>query len=101
MDSLGNKSEADPDTLGNIPANKDIFLENVNPGVTRPGEVIFTVPPDASGFKLQVGDTNPFTDKNGYVDLGFSASLEMSRGTEDTASLRINLHGMRDGRGTL
>jgi hypothetical protein len=22
-------------------------------------------------FKLQVGDTNPFTDKNGYVDLGF------------------------------
>jgi hypothetical protein len=71
MDSSGNKSEADPDTFGYIPANKDIFLENVNPGVTRPGEVIFTVAPDASGFKLQVGDTNPFTDKNGYVDLGF------------------------------
>src|SRR5215207_6582078 len=71
MDSSGNKSEADPDTFGYIPANKDIFLENVNPGVTRPGEVMFTVAPDASGFKLQVGDTNPFTDKNGYVDLGF------------------------------
>jgi hypothetical protein len=71
MDSSGNKSEADPDTFGYIPAKKDIFLENVNPGVTRPGEVMFTVAPDASGFKLQVGDTNPFTDKNGYVDLGF------------------------------
>ena len=54
LDSSGNKSEADPDTFGYIPANKDIFLENVNPGVTRPGEVIFTVAPDASGFKLQV-----------------------------------------------
>jgi hypothetical protein len=44
---------------------------NVNPDVTRLGEVIFTVAPDASAFKLQVGDTNPFTDKNGYVGLGF------------------------------
>jgi Domain of unknown function (DUF4352) len=71
IDSSGNKSEADPDTFGYVPANKDIFLENVNPGVTRPGEVIFTVGPDASGFKLQVGDTDMFSDKNGYVDLGF------------------------------
>jgi len=71
MDSSGNKSEADPDTFGYIPANKDIFLENVNPGVTRAGEVIFTVAPDASGFKLQVGDTDMFSGKNGYVDLGF------------------------------
>jgi hypothetical protein len=71
IDSSGNKSEADPDTFGYVPANKDIFLENVNPGVTRQGEVIFTVAPDASGFKLRVGDTNPFSGKNGYVDLGF------------------------------
>lgn len=71
IDSSGNKSEADPDTFGYIPANKDIFLENVNPGVTRPGEVTFTGAPDASGFKLQMGDTNPFTDKSSYVDLGF------------------------------
>ena len=71
IDSSGNKSEVDPDYSSYVPANKDIFLENVNPDVTRPGEVIFTVAPDASGFKLQVGDTNPFTDKNGYVDLGF------------------------------
>ena len=71
IDSSRNKSEVDPDYSSYVPANKDIFLENVNPGVTRPGEVIFTVAPDASGFKLQVGDTIPFTDKNSYVDLGF------------------------------
>ena len=71
VDSSGNKSEADPDTFGYVPPNKDIFLENVNPDVTRQGQVIFTVAPDASGFKLQVGDTDMFSDKNGHVDLGF------------------------------
>jgi hypothetical protein len=71
IDSSGNKSEADPDTFGYVPPSKDIFLENVNPGVTRQGQVIFTVASGASGFKLQVGDTNPFSGKNGYVELGF------------------------------
>jgi hypothetical protein len=71
IDSSGNKSEVDPDYFSYVPTNKQIFLENVNPDVTRPGEVIFTVASGASGFKLQVGDTIPFTDKNGYVDLGF------------------------------
>jgi len=71
IDSSGNESEVDPDYFSYVPTNKEIFLENVNPDVTRPGEVIFTVASGASGFKLQVGDTIPFTDKNGYVDLGF------------------------------
>ena len=46
-------------------------LENVNLDVTRPGEVIFTVASGASGFKLQVADTNAFSGKNDNVDLGF------------------------------
>jgi len=71
IDSSGNKSEVDPDYSSYVPANKEIFLENVNPDVRRPGEVVFTVASGASGFKLQVGDTNPFSGKNGYVDLGF------------------------------
>ena len=71
IDSSGNKREVDPEYSSYVAAKKDIALENVNPDVTRPGEVIFTVALDASGFKLQVGDTIPFTDKNGYVDLGF------------------------------
>jgi hypothetical protein len=53
-----------PSQEGHIPGN-------VNPDVTRPGEVIFTVASGASGFKLQVGDTNAFSGKNGNVDLGF------------------------------
>jgi len=71
IDSSGNESKVDPDYFSYVPTNKEIFLENVNPNVTRPGEVIFTVASGASGFKLRVGDTIPFTDKNGYVDLGF------------------------------
>ena len=71
IDSSGNKSEVDPDYFSYVPTSKDIFLENFNPGVTRPGEVIFTVASGASGFEVQVGDTIPFTDKNGNVDLGF------------------------------
>ena len=71
IDSSGNKSEVDPDYSSYVPTNKDIFLENVNPDVTRPEEVIFTVASGASGFKLQVGDTDMFSDKNGYIDLGF------------------------------
>jgi ferric-dicitrate binding protein FerR (iron transport regulator) len=43
----------------------------VNPGVSREGEVIFTVAPDASGFTLETGDTDMFADGNAYVDLGF------------------------------
>src|SRR5215208_4320380 len=71
IDSSGNESKVDPDYSSYVPANKEIFLENVNPDVRRPGEVVFTVASGASGFKLQVGDTNPFSGKNGYVDLGF------------------------------
>ena len=71
IDSSGNKSEVNPEYSSYVPANKDIFLENVNPDVTRPGEVIFTVASGASGFKLQVADTNAFSGKNGNVDLGF------------------------------
>jgi hypothetical protein len=71
IDSSGNKSEVDPDYSSYVPAKKEIFLENVNPDVTRPREVIFTVASGASGYKLQVGDTNAYSGKNGYVDLGF------------------------------
>jgi hypothetical protein len=51
--------------------NKDIFMEQVNPGVTKQGETIFTVAPDASDFILKAGDTDMFADKNAYIDLGF------------------------------
>jgi hypothetical protein len=71
LDSSGNESKPSPDQSSFVPENRNIFLERINPGVTRQGEAIFEVAPGASGFQLQAGDTMPFTDKNGYVDLGF------------------------------
>jgi hypothetical protein len=34
IDNEGRKSEADPDVFGYIPDDRNIFLENVSPGVT-------------------------------------------------------------------
>lgn len=71
IDSTGRESNADPDKFQYIPRDRNIFLENVNPGVTDQGQAIFTVASGASGFNLQVGDTTAFSYENGYVDLGF------------------------------
>jgi hypothetical protein len=71
IDGEGRESNPSPDKTSYIPQDRRIFLENINPGVTRPGEAIFEVAPGASGFQLQAGDTNMFSDENGYVDLGF------------------------------
>jgi hypothetical protein len=71
IDSQGRQSKPSPDTFMYVPQDRRIFLERINPGVTRPGEAIFEVAPGASGFQLQAGDAKMFTDENGYVDLGF------------------------------
>ncbi len=69
IDSQGRSSNAAPDVFEYIPQDKQIFLSQVNPGVSKDGEAIFSVSPDARGFKLDAGDTNPITDNDGYVDL--------------------------------
>lgn len=71
IDSDGRESNPQPDQFFYVPQEKQIFLENMNPGITKHGETIFEVAPGASGFQLEVGDTNLFSDENGYVDLGF------------------------------
>ncbi len=71
IDSEGRESQTEADYLRYVPKDRDIFLERVNPGVTQDGQAIFEVAPGASGFRLQAGDTNAFSDQNGYVDLGF------------------------------
>jgi hypothetical protein len=71
LDDQGRTSEPDTDTFGYIDPNKNILLEQVNPGVTSQGEVIFSVAPDAGGFKMEVGDGNPFSNENAQIDLGF------------------------------
>jgi hypothetical protein len=70
-DSQGRVYEADTDTFGYIPAEKDIFLTQVNPGVTQEGAVIYTVAPDASGFTLHAGDLEFFGADEAKITLGF------------------------------
>ncbi len=71
VDSEGRESKTEADYMRYSPKDRDIFLERVNPGVMQQGQAIFEVAPGASGFRLQAGDTKPFTEENGYVDLGF------------------------------
>jgi len=70
-DSSGRKSSADTDTFSYISNEKNIFLDQVNPGVSKDGEVIFSVAPDASGFVLELRNTSFFKSDKAYVDLGF------------------------------
>jgi len=70
LDDKGRTSETDPDASMYVPTNQDLFLNQVNPGVSKQGRAIFNVAPDAKGLILQVGDTNPFGGENAYVDLG-------------------------------
>jgi hypothetical protein len=71
LDSEGRESRADPDMFLFIPPEQQLFLETVNPGVTKQGQAIYTVAPGASGFRLQAGDANLFGGQVGYIDLGF------------------------------
>jgi hypothetical protein len=69
IDSKGRKSETDPDKFGYIPDDRNIFLENVNPGVTDRGQAIFAVTPDATDFRLDLGDADLLSDEHGTVPL--------------------------------
>lgn len=71
LDAKGRKFEADTDSFGYIDPDKNIFLQQVNPGVTQEGQVIFTVAPGANDFKLELGDTKVFSNTKGYVKLDF------------------------------
>ena len=71
FDGAGRESNPDTDAFGYIPSDKNIFLKQVNPGVTEDGQVVFTVAPDASNFELELRDTNLFSANKARVDLGF------------------------------
>lgn len=72
IDEDGRESDPDTDSFGYIPQEKNVLLEQVNPGVTKEGQVIFSVSPDASGFKLQLRGTSLFSlEEPKEVALGF------------------------------
>lgn len=70
IDNQNRTHQTDPDASLYVPTNQDLFLNQVNPGVTKQGRAIFDVAPDAQGLILEAGDTNVFSDENAYVDLG-------------------------------
>lgn len=71
VDGQGRSNEADSDKFEYIPEGRDIFLEQVNPGVEQEGTAIFTVAQNAQDFTLELGDTDMFGNETGYVELGF------------------------------
>lgn len=70
IDDQNRTFETDTDASFYVPTNRDLFLNQVNPGVTFQGTAIFSIAPDAKGLILQAGDTELFTDENAYVNLG-------------------------------
>lgn len=71
-DASERTSDPDPADFRYIPQDRNIFLEQVNPGVTQQGQVIFSVAPDASGLTLILKDTNLLrsSQNQARVDLG-------------------------------
>lgn len=70
IDAEGRENEVDTDRLFFVPAERNIIFEQVNPGVTQQGTVIFTVAEGATGFTLKLPG-GFFASEVGYVDLGF------------------------------
>jgi Domain of unknown function (DUF4352) len=70
LDQQERTHQTDPDASLYVPTRLDLFLQQVNPGVTQQARVIFSIAPDARGLILRAGDGDPFTEENGYVNLG-------------------------------
>jgi lipoteichoic acid synthase len=71
LDGNGRSFKFDTDTYLYIDWSKALFRFEVTPGDSQEGQIIFKVAPEASQFQLQLGEETPFTNKSGYVSLGF------------------------------
>jgi hypothetical protein len=69
-DSQGREFGPDPDAWEFVPTKLDIFLEPVNPGLSKDGRVVYQVAPDAKGFTLTLDDVEFLEDKSAVFDLG-------------------------------
>lgn len=70
-DSKKREYETDSEMFGYVPEDKDIFLlDRINPGLSQEAQVIYTVPPDASGFELEV-TSGFFASEVERIGLGF------------------------------
>jgi hypothetical protein len=71
-DSQGREFETEAEVpFGAIPENRDLFLmDRINPGLTQDVRVVFTVPPDAKGFEMEVS-SGLFAAETRRIALGF------------------------------
>ena len=72
LDGQGREYEADIEhNFLHVYASENMFVDQVNPGASKEGKIIFSVnDPDASGFKLQVGEARFASGETAYIDLG-------------------------------
>ena len=69
-DSRGREFGTDPDAWEFVPTRLNLFLEPVNPGISKAGRVVYEVPPDARGFVFILDDVEFWEDKSARYDLG-------------------------------
>lgn len=71
-DSQGREFETEAEVpFGAIPENRDLYLiDRINPGLSQDVRVVFTVPPDAKGFEMEVS-SGFFATETRRIDLGF------------------------------
>ena len=71
LDSEGNEYDADIDAnFMHVEPEENMFVDQVAPGTTKEGMVIYSVDPGSSGFKLKVGKARFASDETAYIDLG-------------------------------
>ena len=72
LDGQGREYEADIEfNFLHVYASENMFVDQIEPGGAKEGKIIFTVEdPDASGFKLQVGEAKFASNELASIDLG-------------------------------
>jgi Domain of unknown function (DUF4352) len=71
VDSQGDEYQPDIDAnFMGVEPSKNMFADQVEPGATKEGTIIFSVDSGTSGFKLRVGEARFASNKTGYIDLG-------------------------------